>query len=126
MSTASASPETRRTPGIAKHSLRLFFPPILRWRSFPLLHHPAVAVRVAEREERGEVAALRIGPRHLLARLEMEVVANSHPALDELVARCLDVRNDELQALEGTGRVGFHHERDRAGGATWRQLHDAK
>src|SRR5450759_4991550 len=62
-------------------------PSCARLGSPDLLHEPAIAVRVAEGEERVVVAALRIRPRHLTARPEMEDLADVGPARGELGTR---------------------------------------
>src|SRR4029077_4632247 len=51
-STTRTRIETARMAGVAK-APRLIFRPLVGARSLSLLHHPTVAVRVAEREERG-------------------------------------------------------------------------
>src|SRR5204862_843187 len=79
-----------------------------------LLHRPAVAVGVAEEDERppGEVLDL----------------AHLDPARDELGARSVDVRHDQLQALHRPGRDAHDAvaEGDRARGPRGRHLHEAE
>jgi hypothetical protein len=75
---------------------------VWRW-STTLLHGPAVAVRIAEEDERasGEILDL----------------AHLHPPLHELPTRGLYIRDDQLNALEGA-RLRLHDPRpdgDRAG-----------
>src|SRR5215831_4064102 len=79
-----------------------------------LLDHPAGAVGVAERQERVEVGALRVGTRPLLAVLEVKDVAYVHPPPAEFLPRGLDIGHDELQAIERAGGILVSHEGDRA------------
>src|SRR5438552_2892994 len=55
-----------------------------------LLHRPAVAVGIAEEHERA--------PREILDRADLD------PSLEELLAGRVDVRDDQLQPLDGPGR----------------------
>src|SRR5947209_1738701 len=76
----------------------------LRLASPGLLYNPAVAVGVAEGEERAIVAALGIRPRRPFACLEVEDLADVYLALDELGTRGVDVGDDQVQALDGARR----------------------
>src|SRR5262249_54869159 len=93
-----ACPErSRRGEGLPHRSRRRLAAP-------DLLYHPAVAVGGAEGEERAIVAALWIGPRRPLARLEVARLAGIHPAFDQLGTRGLDVGDDQVQPLDGARR----------------------
>src|SRR5258708_7977984 len=78
-----------------------------------LLEQPAVAVRIAERGERGVTAPRRIRAAEAAFRAGMveytadvvEHVAHLDTALDELGARRLDVGHDEMEPL-GRARHG--------------------
>src|SRR4051812_45611595 len=98
-----------------------------RLASPDFLHDPAIAVWVAEGEERAIVAVLGIRPRHLFARVEMEDLASFYPALDERGARGLDVGDHQVQALDrARRRLGDPFpDADRARRARRCQLNDA-
>ena len=66
-----------------------------------LLEQPAIAVRVAERGERGVTAPLRIraAERRLSRSRTVEYFAHVDTAIDELGARCLDVGHHEIESL---------------------------
>ena len=99
------------------------------WRAvLDLLYNPAVAIGVAEAEERAIVAAFGIWPRRLLARLEVEDLAGRHPAISQLGMRGFDVGNDQVQALDGARHClgDSDPDADRARRARRRQLDDAK
>jgi len=68
-----------------------------------LLDQPSGAVGVAEREERVVLAARGLRAGHLLARLEMEDLADVHPAPGQLGAGGLDVGDDQVQARTEPG-----------------------
>src|SRR5215203_651260 len=79
-----------------------------------LLQGPAVAVRVLE-------GGVQDPP-------EILDLADVHPALGELGTRRVDVRDDQVQPLDGA-RLSVHDPgpyRDRAGRPRGRELHDAK
>lgn len=79
-----------------------------------LLQGPAVAVRIAE-----------VGVQDLPEILRL---ADAHPAVGQLRTRHVDVRDDQVQALDGA-RQSAHYPRpkcDRAGRSGWRQLDDAQ
>src|ERR1700738_1777593 len=61
------------------------------------LHHPGVAVGVAEVGERVVAAVLRAGPGQPLAGVEVPDLADLQAALDELGARRLDVGHDQVR-----------------------------
>src|SRR3954447_14424647 len=88
-----------------------------------LLDRPAVPVRVAEEEERVPRATVAVLP---LAVLEEPDRCRLDALPDELGAGGLDVRDAELQTLEGAGRQAREPrpDRDRAGRAGRRQLDD--
>src|ERR1700686_3081786 len=97
-------------------------------RPADLLHHPPVAVRVAEGQERVVVGTKWVGSRELGASVPIEVerLSRVEASLRELRARRIDVGNNQLQPLRRTGRVAVLHECDRAGRAAWRQLDHPK
>ena len=67
------------------------------------MNNPAVAIRIIERQERAIVLALGVRPGLLLARLEVEDLASSHPALGEFGMRGFDIGDDEMQPAHRTG-----------------------
>src|SRR5918997_7172254 len=78
-----------------------------------LLHGPAVAVRIAEEDERAPDEVLNLG--------------DFHSPLEELRARGVYVRDDHLHTLDGAG-LRLRDPRpycDRAGRPGRRQLHEA-
>ena len=97
-----------------------------------LLEQPRVAVRIGERGVRQVAPVLGVGAaRSVRAGLNGEpwnTSLTSTPRRDELVARRLDVGDDQLQALGRAGRGRRHAlaERDRAARAGRRELDDAE
>ena len=101
-----------------------------------LLQQPAVAVRVAERGEGAVAGVIGRGPADATARavgLELsarrpgvEHLADLDTAGDELVARSLDVGDDQVEALgrAGRGRRDVRAELNRAPRAGRRELDD--
>src|ERR1700730_15451615 len=91
------------------------------------LHQPNVSVWIGEREEGAVVAMFGLGSWELTAAgVEMKEVADVRPAYEELSSRGLDISDDQVQALEGTGRLAVSHDGDRARRAGRRHLHHAK
>src|SRR3712207_4327980 len=100
-----------------------------RWRNRPsrgnLLHGPAVAVRVAEEHEPDVVECRPALTQRIRAAAQRLDLADLDSALDELRVCLSDVRDDQLEALEGAWR---HVRNDaladhgRAAGARRRQL----
>ena len=88
-----------------------------------LLHHPAVAVGIAEKDERVPVSASSIDPDTTLEVLDR---ADLHTPLEQLRPRGVDVGDDQLDPLHRPrGRRGeTGPDGDRAGRAGRRQLHD--
>ena len=101
-----------------------------------LLQQPAVAVRVAERGERAvagvigrgaaDAAARAVGLELSAGRPGVEHLADLGTAGGELVARGLDIGDDQVQALgrAGRGRRDVRAELDRARRARRRELDD--
>ncbi len=101
------------------------------------LEQPAVAVGVAERDERAVAAVVGGGPRdppfgqatEPRAPLTLvEYLAHVDSQGAELLTRCLDIGDDQVQRLSGTGhRVReVRPELDRACGPWRRELDQAK
>jgi hypothetical protein len=63
------------------------------------LDQPAVAIRVAERDETVVVGPPGIEARGLSFRSEVKRLAHVHSAIDELSPRSLDVRRDRVHSL---------------------------
>src|ERR1700692_4518427 len=105
------------------------------------LEQPAVPVRIAERGERAVAAMLGIrtvdpGPPKQVGLVwagvhvvgAVEHFADLNAATEQILARGLDVSDDQIKALNGAGsRPGdVLAEDDRAPGAKWRELNHAK
>src|ERR687893_1581453 len=65
-----------------------------------LLHSPAVAVRIAEEDEPHVVESLPSTSQARRIPVQHLDFTDLHPSLDELRTRRMDVRDDQLQALE--------------------------
>src|SRR5207244_5391690 len=125
-----------RTPAPRRRSLDSprQIDPSWRWyrscRELPaldLLDEPGVAVGILEGDERVVALPFWIGFGQLAALAEVEHLAGIDTALDEPVARGIEVGDAEMQAVEAPGsHLGVLHDRDRAGRAWWCHLHDAK
>src|SRR4029077_2769141 len=91
------------------------------------LDQPAVAVRVAERQETIVVGPLGIETRGLSFRSEVERLAHIHYPIDETSPRGLDVGCDQVDALQ-CARLHMCEpfaDLNRAFRTRRRQLHDA-
>ena len=92
------------------------------------LKHPGVAVGVGEVRERPIVTVLGVGAGPPLERVAVEVahLAHLHTAGDELIARRLDVPDDEVRPAIRPGRRvrDADADRDRACRPRRRHLHD--
>src|SRR3712207_4418116 len=100
-----------------------------RWRNRPsrgdLLHGPAVAVRVAEEHEPDVVECRPALTQRIRVAAQRLDLADLDSALDELRVCLSDVRDDQLEALEGAWRHVRNDalaDHDRAAGARRRQL----
>src|SRR5689334_13086258 len=77
-----------------------------------LLDQPAVALGIAERQERVVAGPLRVWARRLTAFLEVVHLADVHTPAGELGPGGLDIRDHQVQALNGAVRARVAHERD--------------
>src|SRR5215472_11287756 len=94
----------------------------LAWLDF--LHQPVVAVRVAERQERVVAGSLRVMAGGLALRTEVVHLTHLDAAAGELRPGCIDVVDDQVQAMHRACCVRVPHQGHRAGGSRRCQLHD--
>jgi hypothetical protein len=80
------------------------FPLPARKSRSDLLEEPAVAVRIAERCIREIGATFRVRARKKLTPLAVEHLTDLDAAADEILARRVDVGDDQFHALSGAGR----------------------